>query len=71
MDSTDNSRRWFQPFRPAREHVAVEHDAADLGTCFGLDMSLESPEPAAVATAARAPWWAPWSQRGAAPGAAD
>jgi hypothetical protein len=73
MDSTDNGSRWLRPFRPARPHTPVELDAADLGTCFGLEMSLDQPPVAEVPVAARrAPWWAPWSQRGpAAAGHAD
>jgi hypothetical protein len=73
MNTPDQASRWLRPFRPARPHTVVEHDAADLGTCFGLEMSLDQPPAAAETTAAtrRAPWWAPWAQRDSAPGHAD
>jgi hypothetical protein len=35
------------PFRRARARTEpVEHDAADLGTAFGLDLSMAPEEPA-------------------------
>jgi hypothetical protein len=62
MDQASSAPRWFRPWRPAQSRAEIEHDAADLGTCFGLDMSLDEPVAAPAAGApARAPWWAPWS----------
>lgn len=42
---------------PFWQHVlapppAAEHDAADMGTCFGLEMSLGEPAPPCAATTA-------------------
>ena len=43
------------PGHPFWQHVlarpaAAEHDAADMGTCFGLEMSLGEPAPPCAAT---------------------
>jgi hypothetical protein len=38
MDKSDASRRWFGLWRAAER--APEDDPADLGTAFGLDLSL-------------------------------
>ncbi len=65
MHKADNPSRWYHPWRsPVR---VTEDDPADLGTAFGLDLSL-STEPAA-APARRAPpqrsaGWVPrWAMR--------
>jgi hypothetical protein len=71
MADANNASRWLRPWRPAQPHKVVEHDAADLGTCFGLDLSLEQAAPGAAAAPHRSPWWAPWSSErpAAVPGA--
>jgi hypothetical protein len=73
MADAENASRWLRPWRPAQPQKVVEHDAADLGTCFGLDMSLEQAVPhETAATPHRTPWWAPWSNsRPAATGGSD
>lgn len=38
MSKATTPNRWFQAWRPNPQ--PVEMDAADLGTAFGLDMSL-------------------------------
>jgi hypothetical protein len=38
MNNAAPPQRWFSVWRPSQP--SVEHDAADLGTAFGLDMSL-------------------------------
>lgn len=38
-----SSPRWYQPWRRTEARAAA--DPADLGTCFGLELSL-APEPA-------------------------
>ena len=37
-DDTDSRSRWFAPWR--RADRTPHEDAADLGTAFGLDLSL-------------------------------
>ena len=57
---------WMQSLRRRRPRVV---DAADMGTCFGLDMSLEEPAapltPPEVPTFSRA-WWSVRASRKAA-----
>ena len=51
---------WWQRLR-ARRRVATGPDAADMGTTYGLEMSLSATadEPQrAAARARRRPWWA-------------
>lgn len=48
--------------RLGRRRVSDEHEAADMGTCFGLEMSLQSEEAAAPAPAP-APESSHWWQR--------
>jgi hypothetical protein len=38
MNKTDNSSRWFGAWRDAPQ---PEQDPADMGTAFGLEMTLE------------------------------
>jgi hypothetical protein len=40
MSKTDNSGRWFGAWRDTPRAVP-DDDAADMGTAFGLEMSLE------------------------------
>ena len=37
----------------------LDHDAADMGTCFGLEMSLDQPDavPGPALARSRAPGW--------------
>ena len=63
MDKSDAPRRWFGLWRAAEP--APEDDPADLGTAFGLDLSLselgdEGPPPAPPA---RLQVKAGWMQR--------
>ena len=58
MSKETSPNRWFQAFRPSPQ--PVEMDAADLGTAFGLDLSLNeiAHEPAAkIKPAASQPGW--------------
>ena len=51
-------QRWFTGWRLAER--APQNDPADLGTAFGLDMSLDpdwAASPAAAAPVARSPGW--------------
>lgn len=51
---------WRRPARPVAAAVAVV-DPADMGTCFGLELSLGLPaaaaEPAAAGRVDSGPWW--------------
>ncbi len=54
--------RWFSHWRVAQRPAAI--DAADLGTCFGLDVSLdEVPEAPASPRPARPGWLQRWRAR--------
>lgn len=56
MIKPDTPRRWFQPWRQAEGRV---QDPADLGTCFGLEVSLTAepaPTKASAAPARREGW---------------
>ena len=55
MSKPATSPRWYRPWRQAE--ARVQDDPADLGTCFGLEMSLTSlaAEPPAKASAPLAP----------------
>jgi hypothetical protein len=58
MSTKDHpSQRWFASWRLARQPVSV--DAADYGTAFGLDMSLDDDPPEAPPAPAvdRRPGW--------------
>jgi hypothetical protein len=58
MAKPETTSRWFSNWRMPT--AVPEHDPADLGTAFGLDLSLEDerPQPAApVAPVARQPGW--------------
>lgn len=50
--------RWYAPWRAA---AAPQDDPADLGTAFGLDLSMAPPagtaSPTAAGTAARSSGW--------------
>jgi hypothetical protein len=62
------SIRSFLLRRPRNEAAPVEHDAAEMGTAFGLDMSLANGIPEAPAPAppqAERSRWRRW--RGVAP----
>lgn len=58
MSKTATPARWFSAWRPATR--VVQDDPADLGTAFGLDMSLDDavPAPAAVPAERRSTGWA-------------
>lgn len=58
--------RWYQPWRPAEGRV---QDPADLGTCYGLEMTL-SAEAAPTKTAAAPTRRLGWVQRLTAKGRA-
>jgi len=50
-------QRWFSAWRNA-DRPAPDNDPADLGTAFGLEMSmLEAEDPPARPVAARRPGW--------------
>ena len=59
MNDADRSPRWFHPWRS--EPVPAAEDPADLGTAFGLDLSLQREHEAATAPAAAADTgWLPY-----------
>lgn len=66
MNKADNPNRWFHPWRAPTP--AGEIDAADMGTAFGLEVSLDQPpvaETVATVPARRTPGWvARWASRG-------
>jgi len=43
MNKADQSNRWFSAWRTTPR--PQEHDPADMGTAFGLDLSLNSLHP--------------------------
>jgi hypothetical protein len=50
------SPRWYQPWRQAE--ARAHDDPADLGTCFGLEVSLSAePAPRKAATPGRRLGW--------------
>ena len=58
MSKAATPHRWFSGWRA--HEIPVDTDPADLGTAFGLDLSMDElhPQPApAVAPAARQPGW--------------
>lgn len=57
MTKATTPNRWFPGWRAPE--AAVEVDAADLGTAFGLDLSLAElrHEPPPTVRAARQPGW--------------
>jgi hypothetical protein len=55
MAKVVNEHRWFAGWRQARRPVDV--DPADLGTAFGLDLSLHELHPENPAPAARKSGW--------------
>ena len=57
MNKADTPQRWYSGWRASP--AAVEVDAADLGTAFGLDMSLNplQHEPPPAPPLARQPGW--------------
>jgi hypothetical protein len=53
MSKAETNSRWYAPWRQAS--MADQDDAADMGTAFGLDLSIASEfPPAAEAPAAQA-----------------
>jgi hypothetical protein len=55
MNKPANSARWYQPWRRAETR---EQDPADLGTCYGLELTLAAdPAPAKPAAPARRGGW--------------
>jgi hypothetical protein len=66
MNKAPTSKPWYQPWGAARR--SSDADAADLGTAFGLDMSLdhwqtEQPLGARPSVPRRAGWLARWATR--------
>jgi hypothetical protein len=57
MHKAATPHRWFQGWRATQP--TVEHDAADLGTAFGLDLSLHEAAQKTTVTppVARPPGW--------------
>ena len=58
MPKTAAPHRWFQGWRASE--AEPQTDAADLGTAFGLDLSLSDPAPPAPPSAPasqRQPGW--------------
>ena len=54
---TAHTQRWFSIWRSA-DRPAPDTDPADLGTAFGLEMSmLETPTEPATPSAGRRPAW--------------
>lgn len=60
MNKPATPPRWYQPWRQAEGRV--QDDPADLGTCFGLELTL-SAEPAPTKTAAAPARREGWMQR--------
>jgi hypothetical protein len=57
MDKADTPHRWFPGWRTAER--PPQDDPADLGTAFGLDMSMcdsPSPPPAVAPAGGRRGW---------------
>ena len=50
------SQRWFQAWRSGPRRTP-DHDPADLGTCFGLELSLSEPAPLATPGPEKRPGW--------------
>jgi hypothetical protein len=59
MNKPANPPRWYQPWRQAEGRV---QDPADLGTCFGLEVTLAA-EPAPTKTTADPARRGGWVQR--------
>ncbi len=61
MDKTTAPHRWFSGWRaPA---PAVDSDPADMGTAFGLDLSLHEMHQKTTPPGAAVPRQAGWMQR--------
>lgn len=65
MNKAPHPTPWYQPWRAGRR--AADADAADLGTAFGLDLSLDhwqDGEHGATPAVPRRPGWlARWTTR--------
>lgn len=62
MNKLANSAPWYAPWK---RRAAAEQDPADLGTAFGLDLSMElPPEPMPVPRGATRATWVPRWVRG-------
>lgn len=56
MHAAHSTLRQF--FGDRRRRVSRREDPADMGTCFGLEMTLEPPAPPVIVSPARTqPWW--------------
>lgn len=66
MNKLAPSTPWYAPWR---SRAASEDDPADLGTAFGLDLSLQSLPAPMPATKATPPggWVRRWAARGKLP----
>jgi hypothetical protein len=54
MNKPVRSSRWYAPWR--RSEARAQDDPADLGTCYGLELTLAA-EPSPAKPAARRPSW--------------
>ncbi len=64
MSKADTNSRWYAPWRQAS--LADQDDAADMGTAFGLDLSVASEFPKsteAPTTPAQEPSRGSWIKR--------
>lgn len=59
MNKPGKAQRWYQPWH--RAEVRAQDDPADLGTCFGLEVSLGAA--AVPAKTEAAPRRLSWMQR--------
>jgi hypothetical protein len=62
MSKTDNNSRWFGAWRDT-PRTAPDDDAADMGTAFGLEMSLEPQAAPSLDAATDADARTGWIQR--------
>lgn len=64
MNTANATFRFLRFGRP--RHVGPAEDAADMGTCFGLEMSLEEPTPIGtnqIEPPGTTAWWERLSNR--------
>jgi hypothetical protein len=56
MSKAASPQRWYAPWRRAAA-TPLEYDPADLGTCFGLELSMSTAQPDASRGAPARPGW--------------